>query len=99
MTSTGSPDESLPRNHSRDAAVADPRFGRSPQTAVPRSAAGRRDRILTTLAWRAIGADRPDAESGAAVTSLRRRLIENYRQPWDQLLDSPESVRGWANST
>ena len=32
----------------------------------------------------------PDAES-PAVHSLRTRLIEHYRQPFDQLLQSPEA--------
>ncbi|MFF0491949.1 TetR/AcrR family transcriptional regulator [Nocardia sp. NPDC003482] len=45
---------------------------------------------LTTLAWLAT-ADRTDDESaGVRVGSLRHRLIENYRRPFDELFDTPE---------
>ncbi|MFD0363066.1 TetR/AcrR family transcriptional regulator [Nocardia sp. GCM10030253] len=167
MTSTGSADDSLPRNHSRDAAEAepdaiDPRKLRSrarlldaatallksggveavtieavtraskvakttlyrhfdnamdlraatferliPQVIAPPATGSLRDRLielldrqaaiineaplhLTTLAWLALGTDRPDTDAGPAVTSLRQRLIEIYRQPFDELLDSRE---------
>lgn len=46
----------------------------------------------STLAWLATG-ERGESGAGPAFTSLRQRLIEQYRQPFDQLFDDPE-VRG-----
>lgn len=52
---------------------------------------------MTTLAWLAMGslgdahtdpARRPDP---AAITSLRARIIEQYRQPFDYILTSPDA--------
>ncbi|WP_405165062.1 TetR/AcrR family transcriptional regulator [Nocardia sp. NBC_01499] len=43
---------------------------------------------LTTLAWLATGTEH--GEDGAALSSLRHRLLEQYRQPFDELLDTPE---------
>ncbi|MFQ6392628.1 TetR/AcrR family transcriptional regulator [Nocardia sp. KC 131] len=164
MPSTGSADESLPRNHSRDTDTdaTDPRKLRSrtrlldaatallktggvdavtieavtrvskvakttlyrhfdnamdlraatferliPQVVAPPATGSLRDRLielldrqaaiindaplhLTTLAWLAMGSDRPGTGAGPAVASLRQRLIDIYRQPFDELLDSAE---------
>lgn len=53
---------------------------------------------MTTLAWLAmgsIGEDHTDPDrrhpDPAAVTSLRARVIEQYRHPFDQVLTSPEA--------
>ncbi|MBF6169962.1 TetR/AcrR family transcriptional regulator [Nocardia blacklockiae] len=45
---------------------------------------------LTTLAWLAT-ADPADDGAGAPAGSLRLRLIENYRRPFDELFDSAEA--------
>lgn len=44
---------------------------------------------LTTLAWLAT-AERDEA-AGARVGSLRHRLIEQYRKPFDELFEAPEA--------
>lgn len=53
---------------------------------------------LTTLGWLALGPTQPehsatpaDARHDHDVSSLRARVIEQYRQPFDQILDSPET--------
>ncbi|MBF6137198.1 TetR/AcrR family transcriptional regulator [Nocardia puris] len=51
---------------------------------------------MTTLAWLAMGSigdDHPDPDhrDPDAVTSLRARVIEQYRHPFDQVLTSPEA--------
>ncbi len=44
---------------------------------------------VTVLGWLAMGPD--DAENGDGdTTSLRRRVVDQYRTPLDALLDSPE---------
>lgn len=45
---------------------------------------------LTTLAWLAT-AERADDRPGARVGSLRHRLIEQYRKPFDELFAAPEA--------
>ncbi|WP_067680730.1 TetR/AcrR family transcriptional regulator [Nocardia miyunensis] len=45
---------------------------------------------LTTLAWLAT-AERADDSAGARVGSLRHRLIEQYRKPFDELFEGPEA--------
>ncbi|MFI6868956.1 TetR/AcrR family transcriptional regulator [Nocardia sp. NPDC050406] len=46
---------------------------------------------LTTLAWLAMSDPEPKAGTPQHFTSLRDRVIEQYRQPFDQLLDTPEA--------
>ncbi|NCL78616.1 acyl-CoA dehydrogenase family protein [Rhodococcus sp. YH1] len=46
---------------------------------------------LVTLAWLAMGSIGEDHPDPAAVTSLRARVIEQYRHPFDQILTSPEA--------
>ncbi|MHA4855126.1 TetR/AcrR family transcriptional regulator [Rhodococcus sp. MSC1_016] len=53
---------------------------------------------MTTLAWLAMGSlgdDHTDPDrrqpDPAAVTSLRARVIEQYRQPFDHILTSPDA--------
>src|SRR5690606_14598926 len=46
---------------------------------------------MTTLAWLAMGSIGEDHPDPAAVTSLRARVIEQYRHPFDQILTSPEA--------
>ncbi|MEV0685347.1 TetR/AcrR family transcriptional regulator [Nocardia sp. NPDC050378] len=43
---------------------------------------------LSTLAWLATGSDQADSP---AITSLRGRLIDQYRAPFDQVLETPEA--------
>lgn len=45
---------------------------------------------LTTLGWLAIAPGRPGTGADAAVDSLRARVIAQYREPLDALLDSPQ---------
>ncbi|WP_181723328.1 TetR/AcrR family transcriptional regulator [Nocardia gipuzkoensis] len=44
---------------------------------------------ISTLAWLATG-ERGEPGAGPAFTSLRQRLIEQYREPFDQLFGDPE---------
>ncbi|NKY24805.1 TetR/AcrR family transcriptional regulator [Nocardia gamkensis] len=44
---------------------------------------------MSTLAWLATG-ERGASGAGPAFTSLRQRLIEQYRKPFDQLFGDPE---------
>ncbi|MFE7746804.1 TetR/AcrR family transcriptional regulator [Nocardia sp. NPDC057455] len=44
---------------------------------------------ISTLAWLATG-ERGASGTGPALTSLRQRLIEQYRKPFDQLFGDPE---------
>jgi hypothetical protein len=44
---------------------------------------------MSTLAWPATG-ERGASGAGPAFTSLRQRLIEQYRKPFDQLFGDPE---------
>ncbi|BDT99367.1 TetR/AcrR family transcriptional regulator [Nocardia sputorum] len=44
---------------------------------------------VSTLAWLATG-ERGEPGAGPAFTSLRRRLVEQYRQPFDQLFGDPD---------
>ncbi|MFF2392780.1 MULTISPECIES: TetR/AcrR family transcriptional regulator [unclassified Nocardia] len=46
---------------------------------------------VSTLAWLATGSDH-NADN-AAVSSLRQRIIDHYRVPFDQVLDTPEAHR------
>jgi AcrR family transcriptional regulator len=46
---------------------------------------------MTTLAWLAMGSIGDDHTDPAAVTSLRARVIEQYRQPFDHILTSPDA--------
>lgn len=43
---------------------------------------------LSTLAWLATGTEHGD--TGPALSSLRHRLLQQYRQPFDELLDTAE---------
>lgn len=45
---------------------------------------------ISTMAWLATG-DRSEGGEGPALTSLRIRLIEQYRAPFDRLLDTEEA--------
>ncbi|MGV9408432.1 TetR-like C-terminal domain-containing protein [Nocardia sp. NPDC003693] len=45
---------------------------------------------VTTLAWLAT-ADHADYGAAPAFTSLRERIIEQYRRPFDEVFDSPEA--------
>jgi len=45
---------------------------------------------MSILAWLAT-ADRESVDDGAATTSLRARLIEQYREPFDRVLETPEA--------
>lgn len=51
---------------------------------------------LTTLAWLALGpspdrSDHAGAADSPALRSLRARIIEHYRVPFDDILDDPET--------
>ncbi|GAD83014.1 MULTISPECIES: TetR/AcrR family transcriptional regulator [Nocardia] len=46
---------------------------------------------MTTLAWLAMGTIGDDHTDPAAVTSLRARVIEQYRQPFDRILTGPDA--------
>ena len=46
---------------------------------------------ITTLAWLSIGSvGGSDPADSAAITSLRSRVIEEYRQPFDHILTQPD---------
>lgn len=46
---------------------------------------------ITTLAWLSIGSvGGSDPADSAAITSLRSRVIEEYRQPFDRILTHPD---------
>jgi len=46
---------------------------------------------ITTLAWLSIGSvGGSDPADSAAITSLRSRFIEEYRQPFDRILTQPD---------
>nr|WP_241730428.1 MULTISPECIES: TetR/AcrR family transcriptional regulator [Dietzia] len=46
---------------------------------------------ITTLAWLSIGSvGGSDPADSAAITSLRSRVIEEYRQPFDRILTQPD---------
>lgn len=45
---------------------------------------------ITTLAWLSIGSVGSDPADSAAITSLRSRVIEEYRQPFDHILTQPD---------
>src|SRR5690606_20590810 len=46
---------------------------------------------MTTLAWLAMGSIDDNHTDPAALTSLRARVIEQYRRPFDQILTSPDA--------
>ncbi|WP_330178859.1 TetR/AcrR family transcriptional regulator [Nocardia sp. NBC_01503] len=46
---------------------------------------------LTTLAWIAMGNPESKDTTSHTFTSLQARVIEQYRQPFDRLLDTPEA--------
>ncbi|MFD0364759.1 TetR/AcrR family transcriptional regulator [Nocardia sp. GCM10030253] len=46
---------------------------------------------VSTLAWLATGSDR--TTGNPAVTSLSQRIIDQYRVPFDQVLNTPEAHR------
>lgn len=60
-------------------------------TLLERQAEAIRDTRLqvSTLAWLATGSDH-DADN-PAISSLRRRLIDHYRAPFDHVLETPEA--------
>ncbi|MFC9875458.1 TetR/AcrR family transcriptional regulator [Nocardia salmonicida] len=62
-------------------------------TLLERQADAIRDAPLqvSTLAWLATGSDR-NADN-PAITSLSQRIIDQYRVPFDQVLDTPEAHR------
>lgn len=45
---------------------------------------------ITTLAWLSIGSVGGDPADSAAITSLRSRVTEEYRQPFDHILTQPD---------
>src|SRR5699024_10637764 len=45
---------------------------------------------ITSLAWLSIGSVGGDPADSAAITSLRSRVIEEYRQPFDRILAQPD---------
>ncbi|SKU41456.1 transcriptional regulator [Mycobacteroides abscessus subsp. bolletii] len=50
---------------------------------------------VTTLAWAALGpaeTHEPDTVQHAGTGTLRMRVIEQYRRPFDEILHSPESI-------
>lgn len=62
-------------------------------TLLERQADAIRDMPLqvSTLAWLATGSDRNN--DNPAITSLRQRIIDQYRVPFDQVLDTPQARR------
>lgn len=46
---------------------------------------------LTTLAWVAMSQPEPKGAAPQSFTTLRDRVIELYRQPYDELLETPEA--------
>ncbi|MFF5033362.1 TetR/AcrR family transcriptional regulator [Nocardia salmonicida] len=62
-------------------------------TLLERQADAIRDAPLqvSTLAWLATGADRNT--DNPAITSLSQRIIDQYRVPFDQVLDTPDARR------
>lgn len=46
---------------------------------------------LTTLAWVAMGTPESNSEAPQPFTSLRDRVIEQYRKPFDHLLDNAQA--------
>lgn len=46
---------------------------------------------VSTLAWLATGTERADTPDAPVLTSLRQRLIDRYRVPFDRVLDTPEA--------
>ncbi|GAB2659521.1 TetR/AcrR family transcriptional regulator [Nocardia goodfellowii] len=46
---------------------------------------------VLTLAWLATSADRP--ADNPAISALRQRIIDQYRLPFDRVLDTPEARR------
>src|SRR5699024_6641633 len=56
---------------------------------------------ITTLAWLSIGSVGRDPADSAAITSLRSRAIEEYRQPFAHILTQPDvqATRGNHDTT
>ncbi|GAB4588191.1 TetR/AcrR family transcriptional regulator [Nocardia sp. IFM 10818] len=46
---------------------------------------------LTTVAWLAMGAPESKGQPPQTFTNLRDRIIEQYRKPYDELLELPEA--------
>lgn len=46
---------------------------------------------LTTIAWMAMSTPEPTGDAPQTFTSLRDRVIEQYRQPFDDLFDTDEA--------
>jgi len=44
---------------------------------------------LTTLAWLSLGPTSPDGDDTGHTQSLRTRVVDQYRQPFDAILQSP----------
>lgn len=44
---------------------------------------------LTTLAWLSLGPTSPDGDDTGHTQSLRTRVVAQYRQPFDAILESP----------
>ncbi|MEV0763436.1 helix-turn-helix domain-containing protein [Nocardia sp. NPDC050435] len=60
---------------------------------LERQAAAIREASLqvAVLAWLATGAERTDPADAPALTALRLRLIDRYRTPFDQVIETPEA--------
>lgn len=46
---------------------------------------------LTTLAWLSLGPGDPDSDRRKPLAGLSARVVEQYRQPFDELLAGPEA--------
>ncbi len=46
---------------------------------------------LTTLAWVSLGPSSPESDDGGHTQSLRTRVVDQYRQPFDTILQSPQA--------
>jgi len=46
---------------------------------------------LTTLAWLSLGPTSPDGDDTGHTQSLRTRVVDQYRQPFDAILQSPSA--------
>ena len=46
---------------------------------------------LTTLAWVSLGPLSPDGKDAGHTQSLRKRVVDQYRQPFDTILQSPQA--------
>lgn len=54
---------------------------------------------LTTLAWVSLGPLSPDGKDAGHTQSLRKRVVDQYRQPFDTILQSPKRATNSMTST